>query len=73
MVRYLSRIHNWILWRCWSERLLFKLRQLDDRTTDVAVFAIPAAFRITIPDDETVCDPEGLLSKLTFLSRETSR
>ncbi len=47
VVHYESLLMNWIIWRCWSDELLFRVRAAADGDTTIEVYAIPNLFKIT--------------------------
>lgn len=65
VVRCLSLLANVILWRCWSDKLLFKIWQGEAGKTVVEVFALPTLTRFT-QGDEQVTDLRDLLSRLAI-------
>jgi hypothetical protein len=59
---------NMILWRCWSDKLLFEVKKLDHNSTSVSIYAIPNLFRVIVGEDETVTNLNDLVSKLVSLN-----
>ena len=55
---------NMIVWRCWSEKLIFRAKKFTEDETRVEVYAIPNFFRLGVPKNEAVIDIHKLLSQL---------
>lgn len=64
-VRCLRLFANWILWRCWSDKLLFKISQGEAGKAVVEVFALPTLTRFA-QGGEQVTDLRDLLSRLAI-------
>ena len=64
VARCLTLSTNMILWRCWSDKLLFKVTPSGGNTTRLDVYAIPNLFRIRARKDEIVIDVRELMSQL---------
>ena len=60
----LSNLFNMILWRCWSDKLIFNVYSVDENRTEVNIYAVPNLFRIKVKKGEKLVDLEGLLSQL---------
>ena len=60
----LAKVVDMVIWRCWSDRIIFALRSVDERKTRVDVYAIPNLFRIKARKGERVEDLGRLLSWL---------
>jgi hypothetical protein len=65
VVRCLCGLKNYILWRCWSDKLLFRMRNVAPATTRVEVYAIPNFLRFTVRRGETVSDPLLVVRRLS--------
>jgi hypothetical protein len=63
-VRFLSSCADAFFWRCWSDRLLFKLEDGEHGNTLIRVFALPNLWRLSVRQGETVGSPAALLSSL---------
>ena len=66
VVRYLSTVQNWLLWRCWSDKLLFKIRRMDEKTTKVEICVLPNLARIKIKSEEMPNDVNSLIGQLNL-------
>jgi hypothetical protein len=64
VVRCLSLPINWGLWRCWSDRILFEVRDTGDGRAEVSVYAIPNLFRISAATGEPRTDLHKFVSQL---------
>jgi hypothetical protein len=67
VARCLAVCFNMLIWRCWSDRLLFKVTKSGAHDTKVDVYTIPNLFRIRVRADETVVDVQKLVAKLVDL------
>jgi hypothetical protein len=65
VVRCESLPVNWVLWRCWSGKLLFEVREAEDGKTAIDVYALPDLFRIRGRKSEPT-DPRLILSRLAL-------
>ena len=52
------------LWRCWSERLEFRLEEVGPSQTRVTINAVPSLLRLGVKSGERVVDPAALISAL---------
>jgi hypothetical protein len=64
VARCLTLAANAIVWRCWSDRLLFELKSVDSRTTKLDIYAIPNLFRIRAPEKEDVTQLDRIVPEL---------
>jgi hypothetical protein len=64
IVRCLSLPINWILWRSWSDKLLFEMRGAEGGKAVLNVYAVPNLLRMSLRRDERVVDPRQLMSRL---------
>jgi hypothetical protein len=64
IARCLSVFLNLVLWRCWSDRLLFKLKNEDGHRTIVNVYAVPNLMRIAVRKHEKLMDLHNLVERL---------
>jgi hypothetical protein len=55
---------NVILWRCWSDKLIFELKQIDTATTQVKIYAVPNLFRYRASKHEKTFELRELVSQL---------
>ena len=53
-VRFLSLAFNMILWKCWSDKILFHVIETGARTTEIRAYAIPNFFRMKTTETEKV-------------------
>ena len=56
VVRCLTRLVNLVLWRCWSDKLVFEISTTGGASTTVKVYAIPNLFRTGVGSNEKVFD-----------------
>ena len=64
VARCLSMFLNFVLWRCWSDKLLFELKSGDGVRTNVNVYVIPNLMRIKVGKDEKLTDLDDLVAHL---------
>jgi len=62
--RCLTSAMNMIFWRCWSDRLLFEVREIDATRTRVSVYAIPNLLRFKVGQNEKIVELKALISRL---------
>ena len=60
----LTTTMNAVLWRCWSDKLLLEVREIDEERTQINVFAIPNLLRFKVGQHEKTVDLEALFSRL---------
>jgi hypothetical protein len=63
VARCLTLVGNWILWRAWSDKLLFQIKEIGPNETQVKVYAIPNLLRYEAGKDEKVLE-RGELERL---------
>jgi hypothetical protein len=63
-VRFLSSCVDVLFWRCWSDRLLFRLEEGEHGKTLIRVFALPSLWRLGVRQGESVGNPAALMSSL---------
>jgi hypothetical protein len=66
VVRCLTSVVNAGVWRCWSDKLLFDVKEVDSKTSSISVSAIPNLLRTSIKPGETVVDAQTLVSQLSI-------
>ncbi len=66
VARCLSIVMNIIVWRCWSDRLLFELKKDGANRTKVSIYALPNLFRIKVRKNEEIVDLDKVVSQLTL-------
>jgi len=64
VARCLTLSANLVLWRCWSDRLLFNMKELDAANTEVTIYSIPNLFRLNLKPDEKTTDLTKLVWEL---------
>jgi len=64
LARCLTLPLNMIVWRCWSDKLIFRANRTGDAETKVAIYAIPSFFRLGVRSNEVVVEIRTLLSQL---------
>jgi hypothetical protein len=64
VVSCLTGMFNMLFWRCWIDKLLFKVIPLENNNTRVDIFGLPNLFRIKVKKEETLVDVDELLSQL---------
>ena len=60
----LTNLINMILWRCWADKLLFEVKQIEKNKTKVDIFGLPNLFRIKVKKGEALTDINKVLSRL---------
>ncbi len=55
---------NVILWRCWSDKLVFEIKQIDTATTQVKIYAVLNLFRYGVSKHEKTFELRELISEL---------
>ena len=68
-VRWIAQIVNMLLWKCYSDKLLLKIKEVDQSKTRVDIYAIPNLFRLKIKKGEQASDPHELISYLQGLRK----
>jgi hypothetical protein len=68
VARCLSSAMNMIVWRCWSDKILFELKKEGPDKTRVDISALPNLFRIKVRKNERVVDLDKLVSQLSIKS-----
>jgi len=58
---------NMIVWRCWSDKLIFRAREAGDGETKVDIYAVPSFLRLSVRSNEVVVEIRKLLSQLREL------
>src|ERR1039458_4423220 len=53
---------NLIFWRCWSDELVFEVKQIASDTTQVKIYAVPNLFRYRASKDEKTFELRELVS-----------
>lgn len=64
VARCLTLSANLVLWRCWSDRLVFDMKELDAAKTEVTIYSIPNLFRVNLKPNEKTTDLSKLVSEL---------
>jgi len=57
---------NVILWRYWSDKLLFVIKRIDPAKTHVKIYAAANLFRYTTRKDEETVELRELISQLSI-------
>lgn len=65
VVPCLTSLMNFGVWRCWSDKLLFRVTKMEDGGSKVRVYAIPNLLRWRIRKGERVEDAGTVVSKLS--------
>lgn len=71
VARCWSVVANMFVWRCWSDKLLFDLKDSDDKRTSVKIHAIPNLLKIRVPAGEILRDPDKVLAQVSERIRES--
>lgn len=66
VARCLCEVMNLILWRCWGDKLLFRIWETESNRTQVDIFVIPNLFRIRLRKGEKLIDLNKIVSQLKF-------
>ena len=69
LVRCLSLAFNMILWRCYSDKMLFEIKSIKDDVTRIDISLIPNLFRIKVKKNEKLADINQIIS---FLKKSPS-
>jgi hypothetical protein len=64
VARCLTSAVNTILWRCWSDKLLFKVKGIDATKTKICVYAVPNLLRFQVEQSEKTIELKELVSRL---------
>jgi len=64
VARCLTLAANLVLWRCWSDKLVFNMKELDGAKTEVTIYSIPNLFRLNLKPNQKTTDLNGLILKL---------
>jgi hypothetical protein len=64
VARCLTSPVNVILWRCWSDKLVFVVKRVDTAKTHVKIYAVPNLFRYRTRRDEETVELRELISQL---------
>jgi hypothetical protein len=64
VARCLTKPLEMLVWRCWSDKLLFRFIEKGGETA-VDVYAVPNLLRLRIGRDDRTVDLEQLLSQLS--------
>jgi hypothetical protein len=64
VARCISLFLNFVLWRCYSDKLIFELKSADGVRTNVNVYAIPNLIRIKVGEGEKLTDLDDLVARL---------
>ena len=64
MARCLTSAANTILWRCWSDKLLFEVKGIDATNTQIGVYAVPNLLRFKVKQREKTIELKELVSRL---------
>jgi hypothetical protein len=59
-----------LFWRCWSDEVLFEVKEMGREETKLNVYAIPNLFRIRVRKNEKVRDLMSLATHLTERTRQ---
>lgn len=55
---------NLILWRCWSDKLIFEVKRIDAAKTQVKMYAVPNLFRYKTYKNEETFEMRRLVSQI---------
>jgi hypothetical protein len=69
VIKFLASIFNMLIWKCWSDRLVFEIEEVHENKTKVSIFAIPNLFRFKIKYGEKLEDPKNLVSQLRMIGQ----
>jgi hypothetical protein len=64
VISCLTSLINMLLWRCWADKLLFEVKQIDEDKTKVDIFGLPNLFRIKVKEGEAITSIEEITSRL---------
>jgi hypothetical protein len=64
IVKWLTIIVNLIFCKFYSDKLLLEIKEFNNNTTKVDIFALPNLFRIKIKKGEKASDPKELIHHL---------
>ena len=60
----LSRVSNFGIWRCWSEKLIIEIEKVDANLSSISICAIPNLLRFKSGRDEIVTDLDKVMLHL---------
>ena len=60
----LTACFNMVLWRCWSDRLIFEVKALGATKTQVTIYTVPNLFRLKVEKNEETIELNKLVSQL---------
>jgi hypothetical protein len=64
VARCLTGMANLLVWRSWSDKLVFEILRVDSAKTQVKIYLVPNLFRFRIKKNEQVIEVKTLTSKL---------
>jgi hypothetical protein len=64
VARCLTVFLNFVLWRCWSDKLLFVLKSDDGIRTIVIIYSLPNLMRYKVHNDEKLTEVDDLIARL---------
>jgi hypothetical protein len=73
VVQCLSQICNLLLWRCWSDKLVFEVRTDEEGDATVNVYAVPNLLRISVAKNEKLTDVSGIITTIRAKALEQRR
>jgi hypothetical protein len=56
-----------VVWRCWSDKLLFEVTDTGIGNTTIGVYALPSLFRLGVRRGERVVRPGEVIAALQHL------
>jgi hypothetical protein len=65
----ISRLINMGFWRCWSDKVLFEIKEVSPNVSSISVYGIPNLLRMRVKPGETVSDLDAMVSQLADACR----
>jgi hypothetical protein len=65
----ISRLINTGFWRCWSDKILFEIKEVSPTVSSIIVYGIPNLLKMRVKPGETVRDLDAMMSNLVDACR----
>jgi hypothetical protein len=66
-INCLCKMFDVVFWRCWANRLHFKVSQIEESKTEVEIYGLPDFFRIRVKKREKLTDINKLSAQLSMI------
>ena len=64
VARCLTNVMDMICWRCWSDKLVFEVKEIEKTKTRINVYAVPNLLRLKVGQNEKIVELKELISRL---------